>query len=103
MRSHAVIPARTRGPDCGCAAIIARSFAGWQPVAILDNSDQAFIISQRDEFLERLPNVVRYLLFDLKTTFWIDSDSLQVADHNIDDQVARQIFGGIFKEGDGRR
>jgi len=61
-----------------------------------------FIISQFDEFLERPPHVVRDLLRDLKPTLGIDSDSLQVADHDVDDQIARQIFCGIFGKGNGQ-
>src|SRR5262247_2287295 len=64
---------------------------------------QVCIISKLDELSERLPDVVGYLLFNLKSAARIDSDPLQVADHNVDDQITRQIFGGIFGKGYGRR
>src|SRR5262245_26812305 len=65
--------------------------------------NQVFIISKLDKLSERLPDVVGYLLFNLKSAARIDSDPLQVADHNVDDQITRQIFGGIFGKGYGRR
>src|SRR5215813_7626151 len=61
------------------------------------------MIRKGKELRSRLPEDVRYILFDLKPAAGIDSDPLQVADHDVDDQIARQIFGGIFGKGYGRR
>ena len=48
-----------------------------------------FVVTKLNELFTRLPDVIGNLLLDLKPPAWVDFDPLQVADHNVDDQISR--------------
>ena len=41
------------------------------------------VISSSAQFLVRIRDIIRDLLWYLKSHFWIQSDALQITDHNV--------------------
>src|SRR5438552_1388044 len=67
------------------------------------STNQAFVVSERDQLLESLPYLSRNVLLDLETSTRIISDPLQITEHNVDDQVFGKLGGWVLSERDGRR
>jgi len=56
------------------------------------------IVSSTNESLASLPDIWRHPLGDLKAPFWILPDPYEIADHDIDDEIAWIIGIGVFVE-----